>query len=812
MSFQATLKGVVAQVVGGVGNVPGAIAGSLLLGLVESYGIALFGTSYRNLFAFVLLVVILVLRPNGLFAGKRQAPPEPMTGTFIAPSKPFNVPARALVAVAIVLALLPLVLPNPYVLQILTNCLALRPAGPQPDVGGGHGRPGVAGPRRAARHRRLCLGAAVARSRHAGQLSPSSAPASSRRRWARSWSSRRSACAATISRSRRLAIGEIVAPGHPQLGEPDARADRHFGHPVAVAVRLRARSNRIGLLVHPGASWSCWRLLQFRLLGSHLGRVLRAVRDDDVAARSYGIRLDRYKALAFTVGGFAAGVSGGITAHIYSYINHETFNSQLSILALTIVILGGMGNVDGRHRGLGAAGRPARSLPRRRRIPRADLRPRPAAAGALPPAGPDGHDMTATLPLLEVRGLTRRFGGLTAVDDVDLDVAQGEFVSIIGPNGAGKTTLFNLVTGLDEPDAGTVAAGRPRHHRHGRRKAGQRSASRAPSSTAASSPISACSTTCWWAPMCASRPCGRPGPVRSLSSNRWRNWRSPWFVPAPVTAEEERLRDEALKILGRFGDRLLPRKDNPAYSLSYANRRRVEIARALALGPRLLLLDEPTAGMNQTETAEMQALIGELKQIRPDDPADRAQARHGDAALGPRHRHGRGRRDRRRQARRGAQRSRRSSRPISAIAAAVPPARAPSSRRPNERPDICRRSAALRRRRQYLLRSRCRCISTSRFAVRTRPDRLPAGRQCQRQVDDHEDHPRAGEAGAPASSASTASRSPGCTTPQIVRRGVGSVPEARRLFGDMSVRENLLMGAFSRKDQRARLRRISIAC
>ena len=67
MSFQATLKGVVAQVVGGVGNVPGAIVGSLLLGLVESYGIALFGTSYRNLFAFVLLVIVLVWRPNGLF-------------------------------------------------------------------------------------------------------------------------------------------------------------------------------------------------------------------------------------------------------------------------------------------------------------------------------------------------------------------------------------------------------------------------------------------------------------------------------------------------------------------------------------------------------------------------------------------------------------------------------------------------------------------------------------------------------------------------------------------------------------------------
>ena len=73
------------------------------------------------------------------------------------------------------------------------------------------------------------------------------------------------------------------------------------------------------------------------------------------------------------------------------------------------------------------------------------------------------------------------------------------------------------------------------------------------------------------------------------------------------------MREEALAILARFGERLLPRKDNPAYSLSYANRRRVEIGRALALGPRLLMLDEPTAGMNQTETAEMQALIGDLK-------------------------------------------------------------------------------------------------------------------------------------------------------------------------------------------------------
>jgi branched-chain amino acid transport system ATP-binding protein len=84
-------------------------------------------------------------------------------------------------------------------------------------------------------------------------------------------------------------------------------------------------------------------------------------------------------------------------------------------------------------------------------------------------------------------------------------------------------------------------------------------------------------------------------------------------APGAVRAEEEALRTEAREIVALFGERLTPRLDHPAYSLSYANRRRTEIARALALKPRLLLLDEPTAGMNESETAEMQAIIAGLK-------------------------------------------------------------------------------------------------------------------------------------------------------------------------------------------------------
>jgi branched-chain amino acid transport system ATP-binding protein len=216
------------------------------------------------------------------------------------------------------------------------------------------------------------------------------------------------------------------------------------------------------------------------------------------------------------------------------------------------------------------------------------------------------------MSMLEVRGLTRRFGGLTAVDAVGLTVAEHEFVSIIGPNGAGKTTLFNLVTGLDEADAGTVTL------------EGQDVSGAPPEKLAALG-------------IARTFQHGRVFANLSVLDNilvgahvRFRSVRPSWpqplsllepfaelalalVRPGKVKAEEARMREEALAILARFGERLLPRKDHPAYSLSYANRRRVEIGRALALGPRLLMLDEPTAGMNQTETAEMQALIGDLK-------------------------------------------------------------------------------------------------------------------------------------------------------------------------------------------------------
>jgi branched-chain amino acid transport system ATP-binding protein len=213
--------------------------------------------------------------------------------------------------------------------------------------------------------------------------------------------------------------------------------------------------------------------------------------------------------------------------------------------------------------------------------------------------------------LLTLRGLTRRFGGLTAVDGIDLNLAKGELVSIIGPNGAGKTTLFNLVTGLDRPDGGEVSFEGEAITGFSPEKLAAKGIARTFQLGRVFGNLSVMENVLIGAHtrLRAVKP-ATPliGPLLELGMALLR--------PASVKAEEEQLREEVRGILARFGDRLLPRIDQPAYSLSYANRRRVEIARALALKPRLLLLDEPTAGMNPNETTEMQALVAELKAER----------------------------------------------------------------------------------------------------------------------------------------------------------------------------------------------------
>ncbi|HXH88289.1 MAG TPA: ABC transporter ATP-binding protein [Gaiellaceae bacterium] len=199
--------------------------------------------------------------------------------------------------------------------------------------------------------------------------------------------------------------------------------------------------------------------------------------------------------------------------------------------------------------------------------------------------------------LLELRNLSMAFGGLSVIDRLDLHVDEGEIVSVIGPNGAGKTTLFNLVTGVYGPTGGEILF-------EGRSLLGlaphqitRRGIARTFQTLRLFLNMSVRENV-----MAAAYGHTKAGVFRAML-------RTPG-----QRREEKEIRALAEKRLAFFGDRLMGyRWDQPAYSLSYANRRRLEIARATATNPRLLLLDEPAAGMNPVETHEITELIGKLR-------------------------------------------------------------------------------------------------------------------------------------------------------------------------------------------------------
>jgi len=202
------------------------------------------------------------------------------------------------------------------------------------------------------------------------------------------------------------------------------------------------------------------------------------------------------------------------------------------------------------------------------------------------------------MALLQVRGLTVAFGGLTAVDGLDLRVEEGEIVSLIGPNGAGKSTVFNLVSGLCPPDRGEMAFD------------GQSLNGLRPHEITALGIARTFQSLRIFPNMTVLENVMVGQHARGCSGV----WGAMLRLPS-CRAEEARIRERAMAALSWFDDRLSGfRLDQFAYCLSYANRRRLEIARALATEPRLLLLDEPSAGMNPHESAEICDVIRRLRE------------------------------------------------------------------------------------------------------------------------------------------------------------------------------------------------------
>jgi branched-chain amino acid transport system permease protein len=329
-------------------------------------------------------------------------------------------------------------------------------------------------------------------------------------------------------------------------------------------------------------------------LSGPIGRAFEAIRNDELAAETSGIPTRRYKIGAFAYAGALAGLAGAVYASFLGLVIPEAVGVALSIDFLLMVVLGGSGGVSGAIIGAGLIGFldiAGHQFENWREVVygllviaiviaapgglfgiwRNRFRPRPLLVAAPAPAGAAQVALvkapTGVTPLA-VRGLTKRFGGLVAVNAVDFTLAYGTITSLIGPNGAGKTTLFNTICGVGRPSAGTVTI------------AGVDVTNRQPHVVAALGVGRTFQNA---------RLFGEMTVLENVMAGAFRTGRE--------------ARDRARATLAQLG---LERIANTyARDLPFGQRRRVEIARALAANPWLLLVDEPAAGLNASERAQL---------------------------------------------------------------------------------------------------------------------------------------------------------------------------------------------------------------
>ena len=400
----------------------------------------------------------------------------------------------------------------------------------------------------------------------------------------------------------------------------------------------------LGLGLVAAAVW-----VSIRLQESRLGRAWMAIREDELAAGAMGVNHVHYKLLAFAMGAAVGGLGGTFYVAKLTTATPDMFTFPVSVMVLVMVVLGGLGSIRGvvlaalflaflqsvilqelteyvhalgrlvgsdflqrvelitslelifglilvvmmifRREGLWPAVRRVSALT----LEQQSAAPARGTAVELSWARP-APGAAAGRPLLEIESLRKSFGGVTAADDITLTVHAGELVSVIGPNGSGKTTLFNLITGLIAPEGGSIRlegveiGGRPSH------EIVARGVARTFQNIRLFNNLSVLENL-----LVGEHTRLQAGVLGAI------------FRPPRVREEEERAVKSALEVVEIFGNRLRPRLDHPAYGLSYANRRRTEIGRAIMTRPKLLLLDEPAAGMNPAETLELMDLIRSLR-------------------------------------------------------------------------------------------------------------------------------------------------------------------------------------------------------
>jgi branched-chain amino acid transport system permease protein len=378
-----------------------------------------------------------------------------------------------------------------------------------------------------------------------------------------------------------------------------------------------------------------------RMKRSRYGRGWEAIREDELAAEALGVSTTWMKLKAFAGGALVAGATGAIFASFQDSVFPNNFDFPQLVIVYCMVILGGLGNIPGvilgaillsilpeflreygayrmmsyglilivlmalRPQGLlGSVGFLSKKMKRPDKDETGKLRAstdlyyqeeaqEDKAQVARPAFSPKEN------VVLELKNIIMNFGGIIAVQDLTLDLREHEILSIIGPNGAGKSTLFNIITGIYPPTHGHILykggeiTGMKPHEiaRAGIARTFQNLRLFTNMSVLDNAKVGQFCRT-------------KSGPLSIL-------------MRLPRFKEEEAETEKRVKeILSLFGKRLTGyRFDQEAFSLSYANRRRLEIARALSTNAKVILLDEPSAGMNPQETLEITDFIKELRDI-----------------------------------------------------------------------------------------------------------------------------------------------------------------------------------------------------
>ncbi len=384
--------------------------------------------------------------------------------------------------------------------------------------------------------------------------------------------------------------------------------------------------------------WTCALLVfivSFRLKDSRIGRGWNAIREDELAANTIGINTTRMKLYSFASGALIAGFSGAVFASFQDSVFPNSFGFQQLVIVYCMVIIGGLGNIYGviagavilsilpeilrEYGGLrmmiyGAvlvsvmAIRPQGLFSVIPGFTKLTRRPDKDETGELR-ASTDlyyfqKNDKIDSIKfkkqatsLLKIQNLTLNFGGLKAIDDLDFSLHKNEILSIIGPNGAGKSTLFNIISGIYKSDQGKVIYKDLDISSYKPHMVAKSGIARTFQNLRLFNELSV---------------------IDNIKISRFCRTKSFFFsaiLNLKLNKREEKETDEKAKtILSMFGERLTGYRYNQKVSqLSYANRRRVEIARAMATDPEILLLDEPSAGMNPQETEEITKFIKQLR-------------------------------------------------------------------------------------------------------------------------------------------------------------------------------------------------------